>query len=263
MGWGFCQFTKWHWSNVRQSSHRRKAQVCFSTHKKKVRFRGRNAWSFPRNSSSLELSEACKFRPSFFANIGWRLTPDNFQMKWPWETLQCQCFLVAVQKGAGSGSLEGQTCWNHDTRERGRLDRERSCMLFCRMHDENRVIGPCSHSDENDRAHEGRMYLLVAPPPWKIIPLANCQARAEGHACVKVMMKMLNSSMWWYHKHTGWYLRRDCPRGWEPPYLLSTVVPSGGSGSILQLVCHTTLLPYQGALASTANFKYSEYFYNN
>ncbi len=30
-----------------------------------------------------------------------------------------------------------------------------------------------------------------------------------------------------------------------------------------QLVYHTTLLPYQGALASTANFKYSEYFYNN
>ncbi len=31
----------------------------------------------------------------------------------------------------------------------------------------------------------------------------------------------------------------------------------------LQLVCHTTLLPHQGALASTANFNYSEYFYNN
>ncbi len=29
-----------------------------------------------------------------------------------------------------------------------------------------------------------------------------------------------------------------------------------------QLVCHTTLLPHQGALASTDNFKYSEYFYN-
>ncbi len=30
-----------------------------------------------------------------------------------------------------------------------------------------------------------------------------------------------------------------------------------------QLVCHTTLLPHQGVLASTANFNYSEYFYKN
>ncbi len=30
-----------------------------------------------------------------------------------------------------------------------------------------------------------------------------------------------------------------------------------------QLMCHTTLLPHQGVLASTANFKYSKYFYNN
>ncbi len=30
-----------------------------------------------------------------------------------------------------------------------------------------------------------------------------------------------------------------------------------------QLVCHTTLLPHQGVLASAANFNYSEYFYNN
>ncbi len=26
----------------------------------------------------------------------------------------------------------------------------------------------------------------------------------------------------WYHKHTGWNLRRDCPRGREPPYLLTS-----------------------------------------
>ncbi len=30
-----------------------------------------------------------------------------------------------------------------------------------------------------------------------------------------------------------------------------------------QLVCHTTLLPHQRVLASTANFNCSEYFYKN
>ncbi len=43
---------------------------------------------------------------------------------------------------------------------------------------------------------------------------------------------------------------------------LFPVMPSGEQW-FLQLVCHTTLLPHQGMLASTDNFKHSEYFYNN
>ncbi len=53
------------------------------------------------------------------------------------------------------------------------------------------------------------------------------------------------------------------PEGWNPCiywvqwwHLVVMVLNS-------QLVCHTTLLPHQGVLASTANFKYSKYFYNN
>ncbi len=64
---------------------------------------------------------------------------------------------------------------------------------------------------------------------------------------------------------THWLVSQErlSPRAGTSVFIEYTVVPSGGSGSISQLVCHTTLLPYQGALASTANFKYSEYFYNN
>ncbi len=45
----------------------------------------------------------------------------------------------------------------------------------------------------------------------------------------------------WYHKHTGWYLRRDCPRGWEPPYLFFSlpITVSGGSKFTAGVSHHT------------------------
>ncbi len=62
----------------------------------------------------------------------------------------------------------------------------------------------------------------------------------------------------WYHKHTGWYLRRDCPRRREPPYLLTSFQSnhqvSGGSHIWGWCVTPHSSGPWQGVLAVSNNF---------
>ena len=65
---------------------------------------------------------------------------------------------------------------------------------------------------------------------------------------------------------TRWLVSQErlSPRAGTSLFIdLFPITPSGEQWFFLQLVCHTTLLPHQGVLASTDNFKYSEYFYNN
>ena len=60
-----------------------------------------------------------------------------------------------------------------------------------------------------------------------------------------------------YHKHTGWYLRRDCPRGQEPLYLLTSFqtchLVSGSSNNWVRCVTpHSS--PTRGQRSSTTIF---------
>ncbi len=66
---------------------------------------------------------------------------------------------------------------------------------------------------------------------------------------------------------THWLVSRVRLARWRESLALLNVqwchLESGGDGSNSQLVCHTTLLPHQGAqllLAFATNFKYSKYF---
>ncbi len=66
----------------------------------------------------------------------------------------------------------------------------------------------------------------------------------------------LNSEHFVYHKRSVGFLRRDCLPRQESPYLFSR-------HRVVVLMCHTTLLPHQGALASVPNFNISIQFYKN
>ncbi len=50
---------------------------------------------------------------------------------------------------------------------------------------------------------------------------------------------------------------------WESPYLLVHLMPSNGSSDNSGKVCHTTLLPHQGALTLVATFNILIIFYKN